>query len=87
MYVPLDREVIMRDYHRQNMFLATHPLVDIVAHPWWWHGHWRDSDGCYRAEPWFDDFSRIPQDVHNEFASAAIQHDIVVEITWSICRS
>lgn len=80
MYVPLEREAIIRDYHRQNMFLATHPLVDIVAHPWWWHGHWRDSDGYYRAEPWFDDFSRIPQDMHNEFASAAIQHDTVVEI-------
>lgn len=80
MYVPLEREAIIRDYHRQNIFLATHPLVDIVAHPWWWHGHWRDSDGCYRTEPWFDDFSRIPQDMHNEFASAAIQHDTIVEI-------
>lgn len=83
MYVPIEREAIIRDYHRQNMFLAAHPLVDIVAHPWWWHGHWRDSDGFYRAEPWLDDFSRIPKDMHNEFASVAIQHDTVVEINIS----
>jgi len=24
------------DYHRQQVYLAKHPLVDIVAHPWWW---------------------------------------------------
>lgn len=83
MYVPIEREAIIHDYHRQNMFLAAHPLVDIVAHPWWWHGHWQDSDGFFRTEPWFDDFSRIPKSIHNEFASAAIQHDTVVEINIS----
>jgi len=80
MYVPIEREAIIRDFHRQNMFLVTHPLVDIVAHPWWWHGHWQDSAGCYSAEPWFDDFNRIPKSMHNEFATAAIEHDTVVEI-------
>ena len=35
MYVPFEREALIRDYHRQNMFLAAHELVDIVAHPWW----------------------------------------------------
>ena len=35
LYVPIERETVIRDYHRQNMFLAAHPLVDIVAHPWW----------------------------------------------------
>jgi len=80
MYVSMEREAVIRDFHRQNMFLATHPLVNIVAHPWWWHGHWRDSDGCYSAEPWLDDFGKIPKSMHNEFAAAAIQHDTVVEI-------
>ena len=80
MYVPIEREAVIRDFHRQNMFLVTHPLVDIVAHPWWWHGHWQDSEGCYSAEPWFDDFNRIPKSMHNEFATAAIEHDTVAEI-------
>ena len=80
MYVPLEREAVIRDYHRQNMFLAAHPLVDVVAHPWWWHGHWQDPDGCFSAEPWFDDFARIPKSMHNEFAEAVIDHDTVVEI-------
>ena len=80
MYVPMEREAVIRDFHRQNMFLATHPLVDIVAHPWWWHGHWQDADGRFTTDPWFDDFGRIPQSLHDEFAAAVIAHDKVVEI-------
>ncbi|MBI2441615.1 MAG: hypothetical protein HYV35_09605 [Lentisphaerae bacterium] len=80
MYVPMEREAVIRDYHRQNMFLAAHPLVDIVAHPWWWMGHWIDNNGKYTAEPWFDDFSVIPRSMHNEFASAAIEFNTVVEV-------
>jgi len=83
LYVPFEREAIIRDYHRQNMFLATHPLVDIVAHPWWWMGHWKDDDGHYTAEPWFDDFGAIPKSMHEEFAAAAIEHDTAVEINIS----
>ena len=80
MYVPFEREAIIREFHRQNMFLATHSLVTIVAHPWWWHNHWQDPDGGYRTEPWLDDFRKIPQSMHDELAAAAIQHRKVVEI-------
>ena len=83
MYVPMEREAIIRDFHRQNMFLATHPLVDIVAHPWWWHGHWQDSDGRYSTEPWFDDFSKIPDSMHREFAAAAVERHTAIEINIS----
>lgn len=79
-YVPLERQAIIRDYHRQNMFLASHPLVDIVAHPWWWWGHWKDAAGNYNAEPWFDDFRVIPVSMHTEFAAAIREHNKVVEI-------
>lgn len=79
-YVSLERETIIRHYHDQNMFLVTHPLVDIIAHPWWWRGHWEDSEGNYPAEPWFDDFNRIPKSMHGEFAAAARECDTVVEI-------
>ncbi|MCK4983299.1 MAG: PHP domain-containing protein, partial [Victivallaceae bacterium] len=68
MYSEIERETVIRDYHRQNMFLATHPLVNIVAHPWWWMKHWADANNRHLAEPWFDDFKAIPEAMHNEFA-------------------
>ena len=80
LYVPLEREAVILDYHRQNMFLATHPLIDIVAHPWWWMGHWQDKDGNYHGEPWLDDFGAIPSSMHDEFAAAAMENDTAVEI-------
>lgn len=80
MYVALERQTVIRDYHRQNMFLACHPLVDIVAHPWWWMGHWQDADKGYRTDPWFDDFHHIPESLHVEFADAVKRHGKKVEI-------
>jgi histidinol phosphatase-like PHP family hydrolase len=80
LYVPLEREAVIRDYHRQNLFLASHELVDIVAHPWWWMGHWKSPEGNYHNEPWFDDFGHIPESMHEEFAACARQHGAVVEI-------
>ncbi len=80
MYCPVERDAIIRDYHRQNMFLATHPLVTIVAHLWWWMGAWQDSDGIYRTDPWLDNFGRIPQSMHDEFVAAARERGKVVEV-------
>lgn len=80
LYVQLERSAIISDYHRQNMFLATHPVVNIVAHPWWWMGAWKGIDGFYTAEPWFDDFRVIPKGMHAEFAAAVKEHGKVVEI-------
>ncbi len=80
MYVSMERQAVIRDYHRQNMFLATHPLVDVVAHPWWWMGHWQDSHGNYPSEPWFDDFGVIPRSMHDEFAAAAVESGTTVEV-------
>lgn len=78
--VPIEREAVIREYHRQNVFLACHPGVDIVAHPWWWQGAWQDADGMYRTAPWFDDFSAIPRSMHDELASAAKEHGKAIEI-------
>ena len=81
--VPLERQAIIRDYHRQNMFLATHPLVTIVAHPWWWMDQWKntkDAQGMFNTEPWFDSFKVVPQSMHDEFAGAVIAHGKVIEI-------
>ncbi len=83
LYVPVEREGIIRDYHRQNLFLATHPLVDIVAHPWWWMGHWKSADGRYLGDPWLDDFGKIPASMHDEFADAVVRYGKQVEINIS----
>ena len=83
MYLPFERDAVIADYHRQNMFLATHPLVDIVAHPWWWMGGWKDDDGRYTTDPWLDDFGKIPVSMHDELAAAAIEHGKAIEINIS----
>ena len=80
MYVPYERDAIIREFHRQNLFLAQHELVDIVAHPWWWHGHWRGNDGMFEAEPWFDDFGHIPTSMHDELAATVVEHGKAIEI-------
>jgi histidinol phosphatase-like PHP family hydrolase len=83
LYVALDSSALIRDYHRQNMFLAEHPLVDVVAHPWWWMGHWMDADQVYRGDPWIGNFGVIPKSMHNEFAAAVVEFDTLVEINLS----
>ncbi len=77
---PLERESIIASYHRQNMFLAEHPGIDIIAHPWWWMGDWKDSSGRYSTLPWFDDFSVIPERMHEEFGKSVIKNNKAVEI-------
>ena len=85
LYVPMERDAVIRDYHRQNMFLARHPLVDIVAHPWWWMGGWADDNDRYPGDPWLDDFGKVPQSMHDEFAAAAIEQGAVVECNIGAC--
>lgn len=83
MYVEMERMAVIRDYHRQYLFLAEHPLVDIVAHPWWWQGHWQDAAGNFPDEPWLGDFRRIPAAMHDELAAAAVEHGKKIEINLS----
>jgi histidinol phosphatase-like PHP family hydrolase len=83
LYVPFERDAIIRSYHEQNMFLAQHQLVTIVAHPWWWMGHWQGENDTYHGKPWFDDFGKIPQSMHDEFGAAAVENNTAVEINLS----
>jgi len=77
---PLERRAVIRQYHRQHMFLVTHPLVDILAHPFWWNGPWQDAEGNWSGPPWFDDFGAIPRSMHDELAAAARENDVAIEI-------
>ncbi len=83
---PIDRDAVIGEYHRQYMFLATHPQVDVVAHPWWfvtpfwWAGAWRDEEGNYGGPPWFGDFGVVPDSLHDELGAAAVEHGTAIEI-------
>ena len=70
MYVPLEVSPLIRDCHQQNMFLAQHPLVTIIGHPWHWGG----------PEPWLDNFLVIPSSMHEEFIQTVLEHNKVVEV-------
>jgi hypothetical protein len=78
--VPLERDAVIRSYHRQNMYLAQRPEVTIVAHPWWWEGHWRTADGRYPDLPWLSDFTVIPTSMHEEFAAVLRETGTYMEL-------
>lgn len=75
MYTKNSAQDIIKDYHRQNMFLSEHKLVDIVAHPWWYLGPCEDG--------WYQNFSIIPVSMHEEFAKSCIENDKLVEVNLS----
>jgi len=79
LYAPPEPQAQIREHHTHNMFLACHPLVDIVGHPWYWSGFWH-ADGYSSAIPWFRQFHELPKSMHQEFAAAALEHGTAVEI-------
>ena len=79
----MNRMDIVRDYHRQNMFLAQHPKVTVIAHPWWWRTKFMTRCVVPVTFRWLEDFSIIPQSMHDEFSAAVREHDKLVEINAS----
>lgn len=75
MYTGHKASDLIRDYHRQNMFLSGLDVVDIVAHPWWYYGPCTDG--------WTTGFSMIPVSMHREFAASCIENDKLIEINLS----
>lgn len=82
MYVPIELDALIRDYHRQQMFLARDPRVDIIAHPWWW-----DNRKAIRGQQWAADFTLIPGSIHDEFIAAAKENNKLVEVNVDILLS
>lgn len=58
-YLSVDLEASIREWHRQQMWLANDERVTILGHPWY-HGQ-----GI-----WYEDFSLIPRSMHDEFIDA-----------------
>ena len=59
---------VIKDWHRQQMWLAVDERTTILAHPWY-HG----------GSIWYEDFSVIPRSMNDELASALKQNGKHVE--------
>ena len=70
------QDVVIADMHRQNLFCACSPLVDIVGHPYCFFGTYENKSG--QQVP-FDDFSVIPQSVHEELWAAIRENGKMME--------
>ena len=66
--LPLDRDVIIREWHRQQMWLACDERVTILGHPWY------IGQGL-----WYDDFTVIPRSMNQELAAALKENGKYVE--------
>ena len=64
-----DKEGLIKEWHRQQMFLACDERVTILAHPWW--------NSPYSI--WFDDFSVVPKSLNMELAAALKENKKYVE--------
>lgn len=87
-----DRKGLIESYQEQQMFCATDSRVDIVGHPWWCpyfpnNQHLYDNYHMITGEPWFDDFSVIPQSFHEEFAAALLENNKCAELNLSFYYS
>jgi histidinol phosphatase-like PHP family hydrolase len=65
---PGELDVLIRDWHRQQMWLACDERVTILGHPWY------NGKGA-----WYDDFSRIPRSMNDELAAALKENGKYVE--------
>jgi len=66
--LPPDLEPNIREWHRQQMWLACDERVTILGHPWY-HG----------KHIWYEDFSVIPQSMHQELGAALKENGKYVE--------
>ena len=66
--LPPDLGACIKEWHRQQMWLACDERVTVLGHPWY------NGKGA-----WYDDFSRIPRSMNNELASALKENGKYVE--------
>jgi len=66
--LPIDVDACIREWFRQQLWLACDERVTILGHPWY-HG----------KRIWYDDFSRIPRSMNLELAAALKEHGKYVE--------
>ena len=65
---PSELDACLREWYRQQMYLANDERVTVLGHPWY-HG-----EGI-----WYDDFSLIPRSMNRDIAQALKSHGKYVE--------
>lgn len=63
-----ETDVMIRDWHRQQLWLSCHEAVTVLGHPWY------NGRGA-----WYEDFSCIPASMHEELAAALRENGKYVE--------
>lgn len=71
-----DIDELIKSRHEDYCRLAANPLIDVIAHPWWF----RKRDFGKKEFPLFDDMAVIPKNFTLEFASIARANKTAVEI-------
>ena len=68
----MDTDSVIREWYRQQMWLANDPRVTILGHPW------------YNDERlWYEDFSVIPRSMHMDIAESLKKNKKYVEYNTS----
>lgn len=65
---PLDVDAYIKEWYRQQMWLAADERTTILGHPWW-----------TAQNVWYDDFSVIPHSMNMDLAAALKQNKKYVE--------
>lgn len=71
-----DRDTLIKEWYRQQMWLACDERVTILGHPWY-NGN----------AAWYDDFSVIPRSMNDEIASALKENNKYVECNAGVLCS
>ena len=74
--MPPDRDVCIKEWFRQQMWLACDSRVTILGHPWY------NGKGL-----WYEDFSVIPHTMHMELAAALKENGKYAECNSHFFRS
>ncbi|MGI6634318.1 MAG: PHP domain-containing protein [Christensenellales bacterium] len=77
---PRTQDGVVKEMQRQNLYIATSPLVDIVGHPYCMYGTYENKLG--QQEP-FHDFSIVPLSMREELIAAMKENSKAMEANVS----
>ena len=60
---------VIKEWYRQQMYLAADERITILGHPWWKHG----------AGGWYDDFTLIPRSMNTDIIAALKENGKYIE--------
>lgn len=73
--LPPDMDACIKEWYRQQMWLACDERVTILGHPW-----------CHGHSEWYKDFSVIPHSMHMELGAALRENRKFVECNSQFVR-